>query len=105
MGEHLAVYRHLVMASVRSQLAYPTSFALQCAGQALVQLEDMVVILVLFSRIGAMGGFTRQEVLLIFSLAGVSFGLADLLIGSLDKVGELVRTGRWMRCCCVRCLP
>ena len=93
MGEHLAVYRHLVMASVRSQLAYPTSFALQCAGQALVQLEDMVVILVLFSRIGAMGGFTRQEVLLIFSLAGVSFGLADLLIGSLDKVGELVRTG------------
>jgi ABC-2 type transport system permease protein len=93
VGEHLAVYRHLVMASVRSQLAYPTSFALQCAGQALVQLEDMVVILVLFSRIGAMGGFTRQEVLLIFSLAGVSFGLADLLIGSLDKVGELVRAG------------
>lgn len=93
MGERLAVYRHLVMASVRSQLAYPTSFALQCAGQALVQLEDMVVILVLFSRIGAMGGFTQQEVLLIFSLAGVSFGLADLLIGSLDKVGELVRAG------------
>jgi ABC-2 type transport system permease protein len=93
VGEHLAVYRHLVMASVRSQLAYPTSFALQCAGQALVQLEDMVVILVLCSRIGAMGGFTRQEVLLIFSLAGVSFGLADLLIGSLDKVGELVRAG------------
>src|SRR5918912_362709 len=81
------------MASVRSQLAYPTSFALQCAGQALVQLEDMVVILVLFSRIGDMGGFTRSEVLLIFSLAGVSFGLADLLVGSLDKIGELVRTG------------
>jgi ABC-2 type transport system permease protein len=93
VGEHLAVYRHLVMASVRSQLAYPTSFALQCAGQALVQLEDLVVIVVLFSRIGAMGGFTRQEVLLIFSLAGVSFGLADLLIGSLDRVGELVRAG------------
>ena len=93
MGKHLAVYRHLMMASVRSQLAYPTSFALQCAGQALVQLEDMVVILVLFSRIGAMGGFTRQEVLLVFSLAGVSFGLADLLIGSLDKVDELVRAG------------
>jgi ABC-2 type transport system permease protein len=30
---------------------------------------------------------------LIFSLAGVSFGLADLLIGSLDRVGELVRAG------------
>jgi ABC-2 type transport system permease protein len=93
VGEHLAVYRDLIRASVRSQLAYPTSFALQCAGQAVVQLEDMVVILVLFSRIGDMGGFTRHEVLLIFSLAGVSFGLADLLVGSLNKIGELVRTG------------
>jgi ABC-2 type transport system permease protein len=93
VGERLAVYRSLVVASVRSQLAYPTSFALQCAAQALVQLEDMVVILVLFSRVGEMGGFTRQEVLLIFGLAGISFGLADMLIGSLDKVGQLVRTG------------
>ena len=93
MGERLAVYRRLVAASVRSQLAYPISFALQCAAQALVQLTEMVVILVLFSRVGEMGGFTRQEALLIFSLAGISFGLADMLVGSLDKVSQLVRTG------------
>ncbi|HEU0127264.1 MAG TPA: ABC-2 family transporter protein, partial [Pseudonocardiaceae bacterium] len=93
MGEQLAAYRGLVVASVRSQLAYPTSFALQCAAQALVQLQDLVIIVVLFSRVGQMGGFTRQEVLLIFSLAGISFGLADLLVGSLDKLGQLVRTG------------
>lgn len=93
MGERLAIYRSLVAASVRSQLAYPTSFALQCAAQALVQLEDIVVILVLFSRIGEMGGFTLQEVLLIFSLAGISFGLTDLLVGSLGRLSQLVRTG------------
>ncbi len=78
---------------MRSQLVYPTSFVLQCAAQALVQLTEVVVILVLFSRISEMGGFTRHEVLLIFSLAGISFGLADMLVGSLDKVGQLVRTG------------
>ncbi|MGH3963278.1 MAG: ABC transporter permease [Pseudonocardiaceae bacterium] len=93
MGERLAVYRSLVVASVRSQLAYPASFALQCAAQALVQLQDMVVILVLFSRVDEMDGFTRQEALLIFGLAGISFGLADMLVGQLDKVGQLVRTG------------
>ncbi|MGH3836834.1 MAG: ABC transporter permease [Pseudonocardiaceae bacterium] len=93
MGERLAVYRSLVAASVRSQLAYPASFALQCSAQALVQLQDMVVILVLFSRVAEMGGFTRQEALLIFGLAGISFGLADMLVGQLDKVGQLVRTG------------
>ncbi|MGQ0715925.1 MAG: ABC transporter permease [Pseudonocardiales bacterium] len=93
MGERLVVYRSLLAASVRSQLAYPTSFALQCAALALIQLQNMVVILVLFSRVGEMGGFTRQEVLLIFGLAGISFGLADLLVGPLDQLGRLVRTG------------
>jgi ABC-2 type transport system permease protein len=93
VGERLAVYRSLVAASVRSQLAYPTSFALQCAAQALAQLEDMIVVLLLFSRISGMGGFTLNEVLLIYSLAGISFGLTDMLVGSQDQVGQLVRTG------------
>lgn len=93
MGDRLAIYRSLAAASVRSQLAYPTSFALQCAAQALVQLEDMVIVLVLFSRISGMGGFTLREVLLVYSLAGISFGLTDMLVGSLDKVSQLVRTG------------
>jgi ABC-2 type transport system permease protein len=93
VGEHFTVYRSLLAASVRSQLAYPASFTLQCAAQALLQLQNMVVILVLFSRVGEMGGFTRQEALLIFSLAGISFGLADMLVGSLDQLGRLVRTG------------
>jgi ABC-2 type transport system permease protein len=93
VGEHLAVYRSLVAASVRSQLAYPTSFALQCLAQALAQFEDVVVVLVLFSQIMEMGGFTLPEVLLIYSLAGIAFGLSDLLVGSLSNLGELVRTG------------
>ncbi|HKR50384.1 MAG TPA: ABC-2 family transporter protein [Pseudonocardiaceae bacterium] len=93
MGERLVVYRSLLAASVRSQLVYPVSFALQCVALALVQLQSMVVILVLFSRLDEMGGFTQQEVLLIYSLAGISFGLADLLTGPLDKLGQLVRTG------------
>lgn len=94
MGEQLAVYRRLVAASVRSQLAYPTSFALQCVAQAVVQLEDMMIIVVLFTRIPAMGGFSRQEVLLVYSLAGMSFGLAHLMVGSLDRTAQLVRTGQ-----------
>lgn len=87
------IYRSLVAASVRSQLAYPTSFALQCLAQALVQFEDAVVVVVLFSRISEMGGFTLREVLLVYSLAGIAFGLSDLLVGSLDNLARLVRTG------------
>jgi ABC-2 type transport system permease protein len=93
VGDRLVVYRSLVAASVRSQLAYPTSFALQCLAQALVQLEDVVVVVVLFCRISEMGGFTLREVLLVYSLAGIAFGLSDLLVGSLDNLTRLVRTG------------
>ncbi|MGH3766529.1 MAG: ABC transporter permease [Pseudonocardiaceae bacterium] len=93
MGEQFGIYRSLVAASIRSQLAYPTSFALQCLAQALVQLEDVVVVVVLFSRISEMGGFSLPEVLLVYSLAGISFGLSDVLVGSLKDLGRLVRTG------------
>jgi ABC-2 type transport system permease protein len=90
----LSVYRRLAGAAVRSQLAYPTSFALQCLGQALGQATDMVAILVLFGHLRSMAGFDMYEVLLIFGIAGVAFGLADMAVGSLDGLPDYIRTGR-----------
>jgi ABC-2 type transport system permease protein len=89
----LEAYRRLLGGAMRSQLAYPTSFGLQLAGQALVQVVDLLAILVLFGRVAAMGGFSRDEVLLIYGLASVGFGLADLAVGQLDLLPELIRSG------------
>jgi ABC-2 type transport system permease protein len=63
MAEPLEAYRRLLGGAVRRQLAYPTSFGLQLAGQALAQGADLLAILVLFGRVAAMGGFSRDEVL------------------------------------------
>jgi ABC-2 type transport system permease protein len=90
----LAVYRALVGAAARGQLAYPVSFALQCAGQAVAQAVDLVTILVLFRHVSALGGFTSREVLMIYGIAGVSFGLADMVVGQLDSLPAYIRTGR-----------
>ena len=90
----LAAYRRLAAAAVRSQLAYPTSFGLQCVGQALVQTTDMVAALVLFQHINAMAGFTVEEVLVIFGIASIAFALADGVVGQLDTLPDYIRTGR-----------
>lgn len=79
---------------MRSQLAYPLSFALQCLGQVLAQMIDLVAILVLFRHVSAMGGFELHEVLVLYGIAGVAFGLADLLVGQLDSLPAYIRTGR-----------
>jgi ABC-2 type transport system permease protein len=87
-------YRRLVGAAVRSQLAYPLSFGLQCAGQAVAQAADLVALLVLFGHVRTIGGFGVSEALVVFGLAGVSFGLADMIVGQLDALPTYIRTGR-----------
>jgi ABC-2 type transport system permease protein len=88
------VYRRLAGAAVRSQLAYPLSFTLQCMGQAVAQVIDLVAIVVLFSHVRAMGGFDVHEVLVVYGIAGVSFGMADMIVGQLDALPTYIRTGR-----------
>ncbi|MCO1654860.1 ABC transporter permease [Pseudonocardia humida] len=89
------VYRRIVASRVRSQLAYPTSFALDCLAQAIGQALELVVILVVFGRVRSLGGFDREEVLLMYGLAGIAFGLADLAVGQLDDLPRWIRTGEF----------
>jgi len=89
----VAVYRRLLGSRVRGQLAYPLSFGFDVLAQALGQMIELVVIVVLFGRVRALGGFGADEVLLIFGLAGIAFGLADLFVGQLDDLPRWIRTG------------
>lgn len=87
------VYARIVGSRIRSQLAYPRSFALDVFGQALAQAGELVVILAVFSQVDALGGFARDEVLLMYALSGIAFGLADMLVGQLDELPTWIRTG------------
>lgn len=87
------VYARLVGARLRSQLVYRASFALDFVTQIIAQCTELVVILVLFSQVDALGGFTRNEVLLMYAFAGAAFGVADLFAGQLDNLPTYIRTG------------
>jgi ABC-2 type transport system permease protein len=87
------VYAKLVGARLRGQMAYRTSFALQCLAQAIAQLTELAIILVLFNRVSALGGFSVHEVVLMYAIAGTAFGIADMVAGQLDELPTYIRTG------------
>lgn len=88
-----AIYRRLVRAQVRSQLSYRASFAMDCVAQALGGATELVVILTLFGHIPAMGGFSVEEVVLMYGLANLAFSLADLVAGQIERLPTYIRAG------------
>ncbi|MEU8582565.1 ABC transporter permease [Streptomyces abikoensis] len=78
---------------VRSTMAYRVSFVMMTVGNFAATALDFVAIAFMFSHIDALGGFTLPEVAFLYGTTSVSFGLADLVLGNLDRVGRRVRDG------------
>ncbi|WAZ27097.1 ABC transporter permease [Streptomyces cinnabarinus] len=78
---------------IRSTTAYRTSFALTVVGNLLITGLDFAAILLMFSQVDTLGGWTLPEVALLYGLAATAFGLADLLLGSMDVLGGRIRDG------------
>ncbi|MFR0352839.1 ABC transporter permease [Streptomyces sediminimaris] len=78
---------------VRSSLAYRTSFLVTVCGNLLVTCLDFVGILLMFSQVDSLGGWTLPEIAFLYGLSVTSFGIADLLLGSMDVLGARIRDG------------
>jgi ABC-2 type transport system permease protein len=74
-------------------MAYRASFAMTTFGNFAATFLDFVAIMLMFSRVDALGGYPLPEVAFLYGLSATSFGLADLLIGSMDRLGRRVRDG------------
>lgn len=95
MAESLALYVRLVSARVRAQWQYRASFALDVLGVFLVSFLDFIAILVIFDNVPQLGGWSVQEVALLYGIAGVSFSIAELAVGHLDLLPQLIRDGNF----------
>ncbi|XED76030.1 ABC transporter permease [Streptomyces sp. QH1-20] len=78
---------------VRSTMAYRTSFVMMAVGNFLTSGLDFVAILLMFSHIDALGGFSLPEIALLYGATSTSFGLVDLFLGNAERVGRRVRDG------------
>ncbi|MFD0236346.1 ABC transporter permease [Streptomyces decoyicus] len=93
VAQGLFAYGLIVRMWVRSALAYRTSFVMMTVGNFAANGLDFVAIMLMFSRIDALGGFSLPEVAFLYGTSGVSLGLADLLLGSVEGLGRRVRDG------------
>lgn len=87
------LYGHLVRGHVRSQLQYRASFAANVVASAVVSVLDFVAILIIFSNVPELGGWDVAEVGVLFGLSTLAFAITDLLVGHLDRLPELIRSG------------
>jgi ABC-2 type transport system permease protein len=78
---------------VRSTMAYRTSFVMTTLGNFASTLLDFAAIVIMFAHTDVLGGFTLPETALLYGTASASLGLADLLLGNLDRIGARVRDG------------
>ncbi|MER7954504.1 ABC transporter permease [Streptomyces sp. NPDC096030] len=78
---------------IRSTMTYRASFALTLFTSFCVTFFDFVVILLMFGQVQGLGGFSFAEVAFLYGTAGTSFGIADLTMGSLQRMGRRVRDG------------
>ena len=88
-----ALYGRLVGASVRSQLQYRVSFAIQVVATFLVSFLDFAAILIIFENVPALADWSVEEVALLYASSAIAFSFADLAVGHLDEFPRLIREG------------
>ena len=93
MVEAVRAYGHLARMWVRASWSYRTSFWIMAVGNGLVTFLDFVGIWIMFHTIDELRGFGLREIGLLYGATGLGIGVADLLIGSVERLGAHVRAG------------
>jgi ABC-2 type transport system permease protein len=91
--EGLRCYGLISAMWIRSTMAYRASFVMTTFGNFAATVLDFVAILLMFSQVHTLGGFSLPEVAFLYGTSSTAFGLADLLMGSMDRLGRRVRDG------------
>ncbi|MFH8472855.1 ABC transporter permease [Streptomyces sp. NPDC018000] len=91
--EGVRAYGLIATMWLRSTMAYRASFAMTAFGNFAVTAFDFVAILLMFQHVDALGGYTLPEIALLYGASGTAFGLADLVMGPMGRLGRRVRDG------------
>jgi len=86
-------YRLIVAMWIRSTMAYRASFAMTTFGNFVATALDFLTIVLMFSQIDSLGGYSLPEIAFLYGLSSTAFGIADLVVGSMDRLGRRVRDG------------
>ncbi|WP_328317673.1 ABC transporter permease [Streptomyces sp. NBC_00388] len=93
MADGLRAYGLIAGMWIRSTMAYRASFVMTALGNFAATGLDFAAILLMFSHVDRLGGYSLGEIAFLYGLASTAFGLSDLVMGSMDRLGRRVRDG------------
>ncbi|MET8896376.1 ABC transporter permease [Streptomyces albogriseolus] len=91
--EGLRAYRMIAGMWVRSGMTYRVSFVVTLFGNLVMTGMDFVGILLMFSQVDSLAGWSLPEVAFLYAASVTSFGLAHLAAGSMPQLGSRIRDG------------
>lgn len=89
----LTDYGRIARLWIRASLTYRTSFVIMTASSFFLTFLDFVAIALMFHVIDRLGGFELWQVALLYGASGIGIGVADMLIGSVELIGQHIRSG------------
>lgn len=87
------LYLRLVQARLRAQVQYRLSFGLDLIGAFLISFLDFLAIVILFTHLPRLAGWTLAEIAFFYGTANMAFAFCDLAVGHLDLFPRMIRTG------------
>jgi ABC-2 type transport system permease protein len=78
---------------VRVSWSYRTSFLVLLLASLVTTFLDFAAILVMFANVRALGGFGLPEIAFLYGATAVSAGVADLVVGNVERLGQRIRLG------------
>ncbi|MBA2445649.1 MAG: ABC-2 family transporter protein [Nocardioidaceae bacterium] len=93
VGWNLQAYLVLARMWIRVSMTYRASFVTLALGQFFITGLDFVGIAIMFSKVDTLGGFTLAEVAFLYGGSALCLGIADLLLGNIERLGVRIRMG------------
>jgi ABC-2 type transport system permease protein len=97
VAEQATIWRRLVGARIRADWQYRTSFLLFTVSQFAAAFLDIVVIVILFSNVDRLAGWSGAEVAFLYGTATLAFALGDVFVSEVEHLGHHIRQGSFDR--------
>jgi ABC-2 type transport system permease protein len=93
----LTLWARLAAADAQAQMQYRFSFVADVVATSLGLLTEFAAILVLFTHVPQLGGWTVWEVALLYGTAEISLSTGRMVAAGFDRLVETVRLGEFDR--------
>ena len=93
MGRYLRLYWIMWLQGIQSQIEYKSSFIIGNIATILGQVTGIAFVWVLFQNIGDLNGWTLPEIMLIYGIAALPYGLFELFFNGIWSLNRYVRMG------------